>query len=129
MLIYQYKESIIQSPSIIPLDRVLIDNEDKNNPAVSELTDTQLESVSYSLKGSGRIIRKIDTSPPMSLRNWKPITCLTMKEQKEHALAGQQLIAETLYIIKPIVHLISSSCFGNNTWTPWLIALSADVVR
>lgn len=128
MLIYQYKETIIQTPAIIPLDRELLDNEDKINSS-SELTDTQLQSVSFALKGSGRIIRKIDASPPMSLRNWKPISCLTIKEQEENALAGQQLIAETLYIIKPIMHLISSSCFGNNTWKPWLIALSVDVVR
>lgn len=100
-----------------------VTNESTNgNTSVAQIAEVQRNTVSFALR-SGRTIRKIDAAP--TARNWKPIPQQTI----ESSLAGQQLIAETLYIVKPIIHLCATGCFGNNTWKPWVISLAVDIVR
>ncbi|CAG9819775.1 unnamed protein product [Phaedon cochleariae] len=130
-LVFHYKEPIIQSPPIPVLDRKNVNNTESNNP-VNGNAPEQFESVSFTLKQSGRVVRKVDSSPPIAMRNWKPLekspsfSCEN-NQSIDQAIAKRQLIAETVYIAKPIVHLASSAFFGTNTWKPWLIALAMDM--
>ncbi|XP_017778573.1 PREDICTED: peroxisomal membrane protein PEX16 [Nicrophorus vespilloides] len=127
MLVYHHKENIIQQPPIPPLYRRDMKKAEQEN-GVAELAQAQLDSISFNLKRSGKTIRKIDASPPVGSRNWKPIErALFDNEQTiEQSLAGQQLIAESIYILKPMVHLASMACFGTQTWKPWAISLILD---
>lgn len=133
LLIYQYKEPIVETPSIPILNRKNVTNANSNLATVGELGQAQFEST-FTLKRSGRSVRKVDAAPPLVARNWKPpqkSTGLVCDNDQtiEQALAGRQLIAETIYIAKPMVHLASMACFGTKTWKPWMIALAMDLTR
>ncbi|KAJ8931921.1 hypothetical protein NQ314_015119 [Rhamnusium bicolor] len=124
---------MVQSPPIPVLDRKNI-NANSNYTTVADMAQAQFDSASFTLKRSGRVVRKIDASPPMGMRCWKPLqsrqTFGCENEQTiEQALAGRQLIAETIYIAKPIIHLTSMACFGTRTWKPWLLSLILDLSR
>lgn len=69
----------------------------------------------------------------LGLRNWKPLEIREAppveNDEKNGILIKRQLIAEMIYVAKPIAHLISMGIFGNKTWKPWLISLSMDLIR
>lgn len=102
------------------------------DPSVSEVAQAQLDAISFTLQRSGKIVRKIDASPPIAARNWKGLErsmCYDNEQTLEQALAGRQLVAETVYILKPLVHLGSLACFGENAWKSWMVALLMDLSR
>lgn len=41
----------------------------------------------------------------------------------------KQRMAETIYITKPLVHLISMKCFGTTSWKQWMIPFALDLTR
>ncbi|CAG9856578.1 unnamed protein product [Phyllotreta striolata] len=130
LLIFHYKESIIQNPPIPVLDRknALITGEH----STSLVTEPNFESITFTLKRSGRVVRKIDSSPPTIGRDWKPLPKPSFFQPEGNQsinsiLAKRMLIAETIYVIKPIAHLASLACFGTKTWRPWVISLALDV--
>lgn len=133
MLIYRYKETVIQNPPIPLLDRKNIKSA-SNFPTIGEIGQSQCDLTSFTLKSSGRIVRKIEASPPLALRTWKPlpksqtVSCEN-DEQIEEVLSGKKLIAESIYVTKPLIHLASMACFGTTTWKPWLISLTMDLAR
>ncbi|KAJ8944781.1 hypothetical protein NQ318_003649 [Aromia moschata] len=130
MLIYHYKESIVQNPPVPVLDRKSL--KPNEHTTVGDIAQTHLEPQSFTLKRSGRVVRKVDASPPITMRRWKPLlqvqafTCEN-KEDIEQVLIGRHLVAETIYITKPIVHLASMAYFGTKTWKPWMISLALDL--
>ncbi|KAJ8982975.1 hypothetical protein NQ317_001415 [Molorchus minor] len=121
LLIYRYKESIVQSPPVPALDRKTI----KSNTTNGDFNQT----ATFTLKRSGRVVRKVEASPPIGLRRWTPLEneIHENKENMEQVATSRQLMAETIYISKPIVHLASLACFGSTTWKPWLISLAVDL--
>lgn len=128
-MVYRFKEPIIQSPAVPVLDRKNI----KIN-STSDSDISQFESVSFTLKRSGRVVRKVDTSPPLSLRNWKPIENEPSFKCENNQILEKEVgpnfrIAETLYIAKPIVHLASMAYFGTDAWKQWMISLAVDLTR
>lgn len=42
-------------------------------------------------------------------------------------LSSRQLMAETLYISRPLLHISSMFLFGQTSWKPWLISCGVDV--
>lgn len=124
---------MIQHPPIQPLQRrAVLTAGSQYDPSVSEMAQAQLEAISFTLRRSGKIVRKIDSSPPVNARNWKGLersVCVDNEQTLEQALAGRQLVAETIYILKPIVHLGSLACFGENAWKSWMTALLMDLSR
>lgn len=131
VLLFQHKSTIIENPPIPILKRKQINQEIRSDLNVD--ARTQLESVAFILKRSGKVIRKVESSPPMHLRSWKPVNLPknvqnVQKIQKvDENLATKQIIAETLYALKPLIHLTSVYRFGNDTWKPWLISLLVDL--
>ena len=44
-------------------------------------------------------------------------------------LEKQQIIAEITYVLQPLLHLSSIGFFGFNSWVPWMVSFSCDVIR
>lgn len=130
---FHHKETIIQHPPIPPLPRRAVQaGGSQYDPSVSEVAQAQLDAISFTLRRSGRLMRKIDSSPPVTARTWKGLETSAYYDNEqtlEQALAGRQLVAETIYILKPVVHLGSVACFGEKAWKPWIVALLMDLSR
>ncbi|CAG9766513.1 unnamed protein product [Ceutorhynchus assimilis] len=129
MLVYKHKEATIENPPLPPLERGKLVN--KNGNKFVDLGQTEFKSVSFTLKRSGRVIRKVESSPPLGSRTWKPLEIngdvTENKETSQGSLAKRQLVAETIYITKPLVHLLSMGVFGTKAWKPWMISLAMDL--
>lgn len=108
---------------------------DTNNPPVKNgcngYTNGTNEAfngrITFTLRRSGRVVRKVDGAPPLYLRNWKHIG----KECKPHSQTdGGSAIttAETLYILKPMIHLGGCALFGYKSWRSWSMALLIDLM-
>jgi peroxin-16 len=117
ILLFKYKELAIQHPPIPSLQRgklmESVGNEDEN-------------SEGFTLKRSGRTIRKVDAAPPIPLRSWKPLPTeerLDICKNEKKRL----ILAEALYTLKPILHLGSIAYFGSAGWKQWLLSLGLDL--
>ncbi|XP_026496153.2 peroxisomal membrane protein PEX16 [Vanessa tameamea] len=117
VLLYRYKDIPIQHPPIPALQRKKFtegNNTDDNSNAF------------FTLKRSGRVVRRVDGAPPIALRDWQPLKI------KDEVIASNieeknLLKAELLHIMKPLIHLLSMRIFGTKSWKQWLIALGMDV--
>ncbi|KAL3267311.1 hypothetical protein HHI36_011442 [Cryptolaemus montrouzieri] len=132
LLVYRYKEPIIEYPVIPVLERKNLGQKIDNRTFSLEPEMSSLGSMSFKLKHSGRVIRKVEASPPINLRLWKPMqnevkSDSENQENIDQALIERQLSAETLYLIKPLAHLGSAMYFGNDNWKPYIIALLFDL--
>ncbi|XP_044747863.1 peroxisomal membrane protein PEX16 [Coccinella septempunctata] len=131
ILVHHYKEPLIQYPVIPVLERKKLNQvNDGGSITVSEIC--QQGSVSFKLKRSGRLIRKVEASPPVNLRSWKPLPKeinydSENLENVEQALLDRMLAAETIYLVKPVAHLGSMIYFGEKSWTPYILALMFDL--
>lgn len=117
VLLYRYKEIPIQHPPIPALQR----------KKVTEGKDADAElNAFFTLKRSGRVVRRIDGAPPIALRDWQP---LKIKDDMMSSNIEEKnlLQAELIHILKPLIHLASMRIFGSKSWKQWLIALGLDV--
>lgn len=127
-LTLHYKNSIVQSPPISVLDRKKFD--DNNKPVTgNEGTDVfnMNGRITFTLRRSGRVVRKVDGAPPLYLRNWRNLG----KECKPDSQTAHQNTlthAETLYVLKPMIHLGGCALFGYKSWRSWSIALFIDLI-
>lgn len=117
ILLYRFNDLPIQHPPIPTLQRKKVtegaDSDDNANAF-------------FTLKRSGRVVRRVEGAPPVSLRDWQPIKI--EDSTIPPALAIQDLKhAELIHIFKPIVHLAAMRLFGTKSWKQWLIALGLDV--
>lgn len=130
VLLFQHDSNIIENPPIPILKRTTL-NKEQNRGDLNVDARTQLDSVAFVLKRSGKVIRKVESSPPASMRNWKPLSMPNTTEMVENnidpKLVSRQMIAECLYALKPLIHLSSIYRFGNNTWKPWALSLLIDL--
>lgn len=115
ILLYKYRNLPILHPPIPMLQRKL------TNPPVQDNNNS-----SYRLKRSGRTIRKIDGAPPLAFRDWQPVTCQE-PTNKTNNIVKMLLYAETIHIMKPLIHLLSIKLFGKSAWKQWLLALGLDL--
>lgn len=133
VLKFNFKQVITQSPPIMALDRKNIDKIIAEDSAAENVPETfgTSGSVTFTLKRSGRVMRKIEGAPPVYLRTWKPlendpdVTPLLL----QHPNQKQLMISEVLYILKPLIHLGSVGMFGYNSWKSFSVALFVDLFR
>lgn len=108
---------------LVPLE---IERESYNNASTNLDRETSNGSVGqyyFTLKSSGRVIRKIQGAPPAVYRSWvQPST------SKSAVLTPLQLIAETVYALKPVLHLLALGVAGEKAWSPFMLALGLDCV-
>lgn len=137
ILTLHYKNSIVQSPPVSVLDRKTFD---ANNPPLpnggtvsnglngtSEITETFNGRITFTLRRSGRVVRKVDGAPPLYLRNWKHIG-KECKPDSQRGSANALTLAETFYIAKPMLHLGGCALFGYKSWRSWSMALLIDLM-
>ncbi|XP_054154210.1 peroxisomal membrane protein PEX16-like [Oppia nitens] len=104
--------------------------------SASVTEDEDIESATFKLKRTGRVLRTIESAPPRTQRTWlSPQDNFNIKrileKQKRTALPSDltdlQIIGEILHILKPVLHLTSLAGFGPKSWTPYLLSLGLDV--
>lgn len=120
-LIHIYKENVVKSPSIAPLNR------DK----MSELCEKDIPmKEGFQLKRSGIVVRSIKASRSVRTRVWAPIPSMRDENQNVNdPLISKKMLkfAETLYIIKPLIHLGCLSTTGRMKWQPWFLSFIIDL--
>ncbi|XP_061743719.1 peroxisomal biogenesis factor 16 [Nerophis ophidion] len=125
VLLLWYKSGIHTSPPIIPLDRgAEISVEDSH---VKQQDDTCFVG-----QRSGRVIRSLGSAPSVcgadSLKNRRR---QNMKEEKLHSkptsLLLQETIAESVYISRPLVHLLCLGLCGKRSWKPWIVSAALEL--
>ncbi|KAK2853657.1 hypothetical protein Q5P01_006318 [Channa striata] len=122
VLLLWYKSGIQTSPPIIPLDRgAEFVSEDDNN---GEKQDETL----FVGQRSGRIVRPLGSAPTLQPSLWgarqkKNRSSLKEKLNSRPTQLGlQETIAESVYIGRPLVHLLCMGLCGKQSWKPWLIS-------
>ncbi|XP_042906657.1 peroxisomal membrane protein PEX16 [Parasteatoda tepidariorum] len=118
-------------PPISPLNR------QKDIPQLcgGEKTDSSITtpkperpSITFTLKSSKRIMRKLEAAPPLVSRTWKlPKVPSSSLYDTPSQLEGKYLTAEVLHLCRPLMHLISMGAFGEFSWKPFFVALALDV--
>lgn len=132
LLKLHYGEALVQSPPIMALDRKNIDEVLAEASAADSVPDTfgGSSSFTFTLKRSGKVMRKVEGAPPVYLRTWKP---LENDPGLVPAVASAELqklkLAEILYIVKPLAHLGGVAAFGFNNWKSYSVALLIDLMR
>lgn len=150
-LVYVYKENLVKSPSIKPLNRNKINVYDK---------DVKMRE-GFQLKRSGIVVRSIKTSRSVQTRVWAPIPSMRDEnENVDNAFISKRMLKlaevrfnciyliffiitflitifsysfffslQTFYIIKPLIHLGCLSATGKTNWQPWFLSLIIDISR
>lgn len=132
VLKFYHREIITQNPPIVALDRKNIDKtlaEASAADSVPDMFDTANSTFTFTLKRSGRIVRKVEGSPPVYLRSWKPLDPETVDIPTSVPVVKYKSLttAEVLYILKPMLHLTSAGIFGINSWKSYSVALFIDL--
>lgn len=132
VLKFYHHELITQNPPIVALDRKNIEKnlaEASAAESVPEMFDSSNSSFTFKLKRSGRLVRKIEGSPPVYLRSWKPLDPDAVDVPTSIPIVKYKKVttAEVLYILKPIIHLTSAGFFGINSWKSYSVALFIDL--
>ncbi|XP_036039300.1 peroxisomal biogenesis factor 16 isoform X4 [Onychomys torridus] len=128
-LLIWFKAGIQTSPPIVPLDR-----ETQAQPLDGEHNPGSQEP-SYVGKRSNRVVRTLQNSPSLHSRHWgaPQEREIRQKQQQEELstpptpLGLQETIAESLYIARPLLHLLSLGFWGQRSWTPWLLSGVVDM--
>ncbi|KAG8035126.1 hypothetical protein G9C98_001616 [Cotesia typhae] len=120
-LVHRNKERIIQVPAISPL------NHDKLNKV---LRNEHIPKEGYQLRRTGLVVRSVHYPGPLETGQWSKLTPLHGEEYRIQSPNPESIknlsLSETLYILKPLIHLTSLMVKGNKNWLPWATALTLD---
>ncbi|XP_005384115.1 PREDICTED: peroxisomal biogenesis factor 16 isoform X1 [Chinchilla lanigera] len=127
-LLLWFKAGLQTSPPIVPLDR-----ETQAQPPDGDHNLGDQEQ-SYVGKRSNRVVRTLQNTPSLHSRHWGTPQQREARP-KQHGelnvpptpLGLQETIAESLYIARPLLHLLSLGLWGQRSWTPWLLSGVLDV--
>ncbi|KAF6333905.1 peroxisomal biogenesis factor 16 [Rhinolophus ferrumequinum] len=129
-LLIWFKAGLQTSPPIVPLDR-----ETQAQPPDGDHSPGSQEQ-SYVGKRSNRVVRTLQNTPSLHSRHWGAPQEQERRQQQQHQeelsvtptpLGLQETIAESLYIARPLLHLLSLGLWGQRSWTPWLLSGVVDV--
>uniref|UniRef100_A0A3Q3WNV5 Peroxisomal membrane protein PEX16 n=1 Tax=Mola mola TaxID=94237 RepID=A0A3Q3WNV5_MOLML len=122
-LLLWYKSGIQTSPPIIPLDR--------SGEFIGEgQFSSQQDDSCFVGQRSGRVMRPLGTPCPQARlwgapsQNKKSRSSLNDENlrSKPTPLSLQETLAESVYIGRPLVHLLCLGLCGNQSWKPWLVS-------
>lgn len=129
VLILQFNHKFVSNPPIQTLERKKLDQSSNNEESEGFVNPTG--SFSFTLKRSGRVVRKVEGAPPVYLRNWKN-SPVAESSSNDFLTSGSDTdvsrIAELVYIVKPLIHLGSVSLFGYSSWKSWGSSLVLDLL-
>ncbi|XP_003412310.3 peroxisomal biogenesis factor 16 isoform X2 [Loxodonta africana] len=131
-LLIWFKAGLQTSPPIIPLDR-----ETQARPPDGDPSPGSQEQP-YVGKRSNRVVRTLQNTPSLHSRRWgapQQREGQQQHQQQQHQelsvtpapLGLQETIAESLYIARPLLHLLSLGLWGQRSWKPWLLSGVVDV--
>ncbi|XP_036115779.1 peroxisomal biogenesis factor 16 [Molossus molossus] len=128
-LLIWFKAGLQTSPPIVPLNR-----ETQVQPPDGEHSHSSQEQ-SYVGKRSNRVVRTLQNTPSLHSRHWGAPQKQERWEQQHQEelnvtptpLGLQETIAESLYIARPLLHLLSLGLWGQRSWKPWLLSGVVDV--
>lgn len=133
ILTFKYRQPMSHSPAAKPLNRRQMKSgqvEDVDDEDETTNTFGANMSASFELRRSGRIVRRVEGAPPITLRNWQPLKKQSSKPGIFAINDGVRLTKpELVYIFRPLVHLGSVATFGINSWKSYTIALIMDLYR
>ncbi|CAO2579818.1 Peroxisomal membrane protein PEX16 [Lemmus lemmus] len=121
LLLIWFKAGIQTSPPIVPLDR-----ETQAQPLDGDHSPGSQEP-SYVGKRSNRVVRTLQNSPSLHSRHWGAPQQREELSTPPTSLGLQETIAESLYIARPLLHLLSLGFWGQRSWTPWLLSGLVDM--
>ncbi|KAJ6667201.1 hypothetical protein lerEdw1_017179 [Lerista edwardsae] len=129
LLLLWYKTGIQTSPPIVPLDRrhSLLQKDTEGNSTGKERI--------YVGKRSNRVVRSLDSTPSLHSRHWgapqqqeeKQNRRAMEMDQPPTSLSTQETIAESVYVTRPLLHLMSLGVWGQRSWKPWLLSGILDI--
>uniref|UniRef100_A0A182PEH0 Peroxisomal membrane protein PEX16 n=1 Tax=Anopheles epiroticus TaxID=199890 RepID=A0A182PEH0_9DIPT len=131
LTLYCQNTKIVRNPPIPSLDRKSIQASHHSSSDNASFRDNLAgESSAIVLKRSGRVLRKVNCSPSLTSRAWKPpVSGNRTNHHQTTGYSGKFLMsAEMLYIAKPLIHLASMRKYGAKSWTSYLVALALDTV-
>ncbi|KAI5936428.1 peroxisomal biogenesis factor 16 isoform X4 [Manis javanica] len=128
-LLIWFKAGLQTSPPIIPLDR------DTQAHSLNGDRSPGSQDQSYVGKRSNRVVRTLQNTPSLHSRHWGAPQQWEGRRQQRHEelsvtptpLGLQETIAESLYIARPLLHLLSLGLWGQRSWAPWLLSGVVDV--
>ncbi|XP_068755367.1 peroxisomal membrane protein PEX16-like [Montipora capricornis] len=145
VLLFKHSSGIQRTPLIPLLDRSKLLNGEENvghqnltdetgvgeEQAVSsaDITNTPQSGPTWRGVRSGRLMRSLNATPNDPVRSWRlPKDPSKAKKALEPTnLSSQRMLAESLYISRPLLHISSMFLFGQASWRPWLISCGVDV--
>lgn len=117
VLVFRYRERPVQHPPLPELTR----------KRMAEAAPPPQEE-GFRLRRSGRVLRRVENAPLVSLRSWKALNVDDyIRDGAKGGNQESQLIGETLYVLKPLLHLGSMAYFGTDTWKQWFFSLAMDL--
>ncbi|XP_034480446.1 peroxisomal membrane protein PEX16 [Drosophila innubila] len=116
---------IITSPPITALNRRALSKQREAQASAAESLPQSEHSITFQLKRSGRLIRKVEGAPPIQYRDFK--LHVDNAGAAKTQIPRELLNAEYLYIAKPLIHLAAMGLFGQRSWKQYMIAFSIDL--
>ncbi|XP_057363605.1 peroxisomal biogenesis factor 16 isoform X5 [Manis pentadactyla] len=128
-LLIWFKAGLQTSPPITPLDR------ETQAHSLDGDRSPASQDQSYVGKRSNRVVRTLQNTPSLHSRHWGAPQQWEGRRQQRHEelsvtptpLGLQETIAESLYIARPLLHLLSLGLWGQRSWAPWLLSGVVDV--
>ncbi|XP_058519106.1 peroxisomal biogenesis factor 16 isoform X2 [Ochotona princeps] len=129
MLIW-FKSGLQTSPPIVPLDR----EAQARAPDGDHSPGSQEQP--YVGKRSNRVVRTLQNTPSLHSRHWGAPQQLQEGRQQQRPeepstpptpLGLRETVAESLYIARPLLHLLSLGLWGQRSWAPWLLSGVVDL--
>uniref|UniRef100_A0A8D0F5C5 Peroxisomal membrane protein PEX16 n=1 Tax=Strix occidentalis caurina TaxID=311401 RepID=A0A8D0F5C5_STROC len=128
LLLLWYKAGIQTSPPIVPLNR-------EQQQPLHPQDDSSGKDQTYVGRRSSRVVRSLQSTPSLQSRHWGS------PQQREESqsrraeemnqpptpLGLQETIAESLYVTRPLLHLLSLGVWGQRSWKPWLLSAVLDI--
>ncbi|KFP71977.1 Peroxisomal membrane protein PEX16, partial [Acanthisitta chloris] len=131
LLLLWYKAGIQMSPPIMPLNR------EQQQPLHPQDMDNNSSGKNQTYVGrrSSRVVRSLQSTPSLQSRHWGS------PQQREESqsrraeemnqpptpLGLQETVAESLYVTRPLLHLLSLGVWGQRSWKPWLLSAVLDI--
>ncbi|KAJ8272341.1 hypothetical protein COCON_G00112000 [Conger conger] len=128
LLLFWYKSGIQTSPPILPLDR------ERHLRSLDEESEGAEMEPTFVGQRSGRVVRPLSGEPALHTRLWgapRQERRRGRPQEDPHPastpLGLQETIAESMFISRPLVHLLCLRLCGRKSWKPWLISALLEV--
>uniref|UniRef100_A0A8B9CD22 Peroxisomal membrane protein PEX16 n=2 Tax=Anser TaxID=8842 RepID=A0A8B9CD22_9AVES len=128
LLLLWYKAGIQTSPPIVPLNR-------EQQPPLHPEGNSSGKDQTYVGRRSSRVVRSLQNTPSLESRHWgspqqREETQSRRAEEMNQPptpLGLQETIAESIYVTRPLLHLLSLGVWGQRSWKPWLLSAVLDI--